>query len=437
MSPKGGVVSAIVAAVIGLHAATASANDLTLTSTGQLDARLQELTFSTPAFKTAQHVRVLLPDGYDPQQRYPVLYLLNGSLDDETSWTEKGNAEALTAGYPLIVVMPNGGAHGAYTDWYAPGTGGPYNWETFHIGELLPWIDQHFPTNGVRAVAGLSMGGGGAFGYAGRFPDKFVAAAAFSGALNTNSLPVQPLTATSGLQEGDPTASVYGDRAGQEIRWRGHNGWDLAENLRGLDLTIRTGNGLPGGPGGDTGDPVEAEVHTESTDMHTRLDALGIPHLFDDYGAGGHAWFYWQRDLKQLMDPLMATFAAPPAPPAKVTYKSIEPSYSVYGWRVQMNRPALEFSELRDADKRGFTLAGSGNASVRTAAVFKRRQRVRATIGSTVLKLHAGRRGRVIVPVTLGPGNPDQAFTFSALQAPGADPDAGTRVYRTTVTLKP
>jgi S-formylglutathione hydrolase FrmB len=148
-------------------AATPSSLDgpgaLTLISTHQLDPRLQELTFSTPVLTGDTDVRVLLPAGYATStQRYPVLYLLNGTLGNETDWTVQGDAEAATAGLPLIVVMPSGGAGGFYTNWYNGGAGGPPEYETYHIDELLPWIDEHFrtlPTRSERGIAGVSMGG--------------------------------------------------------------------------------------------------------------------------------------------------------------------------------------------------------------------------------------------------------------------------------------
>ena len=61
-----------------------------LVKTEQLDPRLQELTFTTPALASETHVRVLLPTGYDSsgRTRYPVLYLLHGALDDYKSWTD-------------------------------------------------------------------------------------------------------------------------------------------------------------------------------------------------------------------------------------------------------------------------------------------------------------------------------------------------------------
>jgi hypothetical protein len=269
--------------------------------------------------------------------------------------------------------------------------------------------------------------------YAARHPDKFVSAASFSGAVDTNSPGVQAINEASGLSDGSQTpGAIFGQRATEEVRWRAHNPWDLAPNLDGLFLTLRTGNGQPGGPGGDSGDPVEAEVHTESVSMHERLTELGLPHVWDDYGAGGHAWFYWQRDLRQTLPDIMRTFAKPPAPPSPFDFRAVEPKYRVYGWRVAIDRPALEFSELRAASGRGFKLLGSGNARVRTARYYRPHSLVRAKIstggGPKTLKLRAGRNGRVTLDVPIGPGNAEQQYS------PAASAN-GTTVYTVKVAL--
>ncbi len=278
------------------------------------------------------------------------------------------------------------------------------------------------------------MGGGGAMSYAARHPDLFVSASSFSGAVDTNSPPIQGVAAAGGLSDGSHSpGAIFGLRATDEIRWHAHNPTDLASNLDGLSLTLRTGNGSPGGPGGDTGDPIEAEVHTESVNMHNRLVQLGLPHVWDDYGAGGHAWYYWQRDLRETLPDIMNTFAHPPAAPSPFDFRAVEPSYSVYGWRVRIDRPALEFSELRDASARGFKLLGSGTAKVRTARYYKAGSLVRALIrtgnGTKALKLKASAQGRITVAVPIGPGNPDQQYSPAAAAT-------GTSVYTAKVTLR-
>lgn len=419
------------------------ANQLTLLSEQQVDPRLLQLTLQTPALNDPTGVRVLLPTGYasQPHRRYPVLYLLNGSLGSDTDWTELGNAEAATAGLPLIVVMPDGGEGGYYTDWYNNGRYGPPEWETYHIYELLPWIDAHFRTivsRSGRAIAGLSMGGFGAFSYAARHPDLFVAAASFSGTVNTNEPPVwgEPDEALfDGVLPGDNT---WGPRPTEEIYERAHNPWDLAENLSGLNLTMRTGNGMPGGP--YLWDPVhgavEAYVHIENLDMQSRLEQLHIPDTWQDYGPGDHTWPYWDRDLELTLPQLMAIFAQPPAPPDPVTFTAAEAGYEAYGWNVAVCRTAMEWSTLSNASGTGFELSGSGSATVTTPAVYGPGSRYSVTIAEqghapASILLKAGPTGRLTIPVPLGPANPYQEYTAQAALA------GGTRVYTSAVRITP
>jgi hypothetical protein len=237
----------------------------------------------------------------------------------------------------------------------------------------------------------------------------------FSGAVDTNTIPVQLLVETSGLAEGHELGAIFGHRPTDEIRWRGHNTWDLAENLQGLFLQLDTGNGSPGGPAGDTGDPVELGCWQMMTNLHDRLTELGYPHIWNDYGAGGHSWWYWQRDLRELLPRLMDRFANPAPPPSPFTYTSIEASYDVWGWDVAIDRPAVELTRLFDADASGFKLTGSGAATVVTGALFAPGQQITATIddadGAHDALLTADDAGRVTVPVSLGTGNPYQQLS--------------------------
>lgn len=391
----------------------AGLDGLALTASDRLGPRLEELRFTTPALVGETSVRVLLPDGYDDpanaSQRYPVLYLLHGGGGSFRDWTEQGDAEALTAGLPLIVVMPDGSGFGNYVDWWNFGAGGPPMWETYHLGQLLPWLDDHYRTVGTRdgrAIAGLSMGGGGAMHYATRHPDQFTAAAAFSGAVDTNTLPVQLLVEGSGPQGGRPLGAVTGHRLDDEIRWRGHNPWDLAGNLRGMFLQLDTGT---------IGDPIELAVWEQMTNLHRRLTALGIDHVWDVNAPGGHRWPFWQQDLRELLPRLMDRFATPVAAPSPFDFTSIDPTYSVWGWDVAVDRPALEFSRLGGAGPDGFVLSGSGSAVVTTGPLFAPGSAVSVSVadasGGATSSVVADGDGRLTVPVSLGPGNPYQELS--------------------------
>jgi hypothetical protein len=275
------------------------------------------------------------------------------------------------------------------------------------------------------------MGGFGALSYAARHPDLFVHVAGFSPASDTNYGPFIFLQ-ESGTSDGDPTVNIWGERTTQEVRWRGHNPWDLAQNYRGMDVSLRYGTGDPGGPFGG-GDPIEAGVHAMTVGFDAKLTTLGIPHVNDDYGPGGHTWPYWQRDLVEELPLIMHSFRNPPRRP--VTYKTIDPAYEVFGWRVSIQRPALEFSLLRNATRRGFELSGSGSATVTTPARYRPREqlKVRVCTDSGACRgqgVSASAGGRLRIAVPLGPGNSDQEYTTQA------GLDGGTRVFTTRVRIK-
>src|SRR5437660_3676970 len=106
---------------------------ITVTGTRQVGPRTVVVDVATAAVNPASvngahQVRILLPDGYSGNSsRYPVLYLLHGGAGGSSrQWTaEGGAAEAITAGQPLITVMPDGGKVGWYTDWVDAAGSGP------------------------------------------------------------------------------------------------------------------------------------------------------------------------------------------------------------------------------------------------------------------------------------------------------------------------
>jgi S-formylglutathione hydrolase FrmB len=419
--------AAMLAAGVGLGATASAAPPSTgLVEVGRSarSPRLVELTMRTPALAKETKVRVLLPAGYAAgRRRYPVIYLLNGGGGSWLDWTEQGAAEKATAGLDAIVVMPDGGQGGNYTDWYGADSSGTRPlWATYHLTQLLPWVDRHFRTladRSQRAVAGLSMGGNGALHYAARHPDLFVAAASFSGANDVFHPIMYPITETTEISNGALPGSVFGPRATEEVRWHASNPVDLAGNLGGVWVSLAFGNGQPGGPDGNTGvDVIETAVHDSNVSLHEQLLAAGVPHVYNDYGPGAHNWYYWQRDLRQALPGLMSVFAEHRRPPSAVSYSSIDPSYDVFGWSVRLIRPVLESSRLVGATPAGFVLRGSGHAVVRTPPFYRPGTRLhvvaRDAAGSRTSTDVAGADGRLTVPVDLGPANAFQQYTAPA-----------------------
>ena len=163
--------------------AAGNGSGLTIVDSKEINARLQYFRFATDAIEWDPAVNILLPDGYhDGAKHYPVLYLLHGGNADFTTFDTQHDIQRLTAGREVILVMPD-----AATGWYCnpvSSNSGPRDWETFHIEQLLPWVDSNFRTFAEfdgRAVAGFSMGGFGALKYAAKYHGDFCSVSSHSG----------------------------------------------------------------------------------------------------------------------------------------------------------------------------------------------------------------------------------------------------------------
>lgn len=193
----GGLTVGMAATSGGLLASASSAHADTATSAvrahagldvveqNEDDARMWYYRFETEAIGWNPAVNVMVPESYrDDGRTYPVLYLFHGGGlgQDFRSWDNSGIRE-FAADHQLIVVMPDGGPAGWYSNPVTSNSG-PRNWETFHMEQLLPWIDENFRTHAEfdgRAVAGFSMGGFGALKYAAKYHGHFASVSSYSG----------------------------------------------------------------------------------------------------------------------------------------------------------------------------------------------------------------------------------------------------------------
>lgn len=135
---------------------------------------------------------VYLPPGWDaPGAEFPVIYLLAAFTGRPHKFLETNPWDpgviarfdrALVADElpPAIVVMPDcftrlGGSQ--YVDSSATGA-----YESYVCQEIVPWVDEHYPTRaGRRSVCGKSSGGFGALYLAMRHPGLFQRVASLSG----------------------------------------------------------------------------------------------------------------------------------------------------------------------------------------------------------------------------------------------------------------
>lgn len=149
-------------------------------------------TIYSKVLKAKRAYTVYLPKSYEQskKKKFPVLYLLHGMWEKNDVWVNRGHVkdvmDCLTASgeaCEMIIVTPDagGGDPNTYQNGYFDVPGWKY--ETFFFTEFLSFIEAYYRIIGDkshRAIAGLSMGGGGATSYGQRHSDMFCAVYAMS-----------------------------------------------------------------------------------------------------------------------------------------------------------------------------------------------------------------------------------------------------------------
>ena len=168
-------------------------SSVTFAQTGKV---FDNLSVESKILKSERKYAIYLPPDYESSERsYPVLYLLHGSGDDQAGWIQFGevlriadNATKEGLATAMIIVMPdaNTGRRGYFND-----PKGEWNYEDFFFQELMTHVEKTYRIKGekrYRAVAGLSMGGGGSFMYALHHPELFSSACPLSASTGPLSL---------------------------------------------------------------------------------------------------------------------------------------------------------------------------------------------------------------------------------------------------------
>ncbi|KDN17365.1 esterase [Amycolatopsis rifamycinica] len=286
------------------------------------DARVLDLTVRSAGVGAYAMVRLILPRAWaaEPDRRWAAVYLLAGETrrEDYRGWSANTDVRRLADDAGVLVVMPGSGPAGFFSDWWNHGKDLALNqWETFTAVELPQLIDRGYRGDGRRAAAGLSLGGYGALELAARRPGVFRYAASFSGNLNPAGPAGELLTSAIVTSAHLDPEALWGDRRREAARWEAHDPLVNADRLRGTELYLSAGNGLPG--------PLDAKLPldvlpgamlleflcgAQTAAMAGRLRELGVPATVDLYGAGTHQWAYWQEQLHKTWPRMLRVLAS-------------------------------------------------------------------------------------------------------------------------------
>lgn len=232
---------------------------------------------------------VLLPPDYENSGLfYPVLYLLHGLFGRFDDWLERTALTEYAADYQLIIVMPEGG-----DGWYSDSaTVEADKYESYLSHELIPEIDKLYRTirdRRGRAIAGLSMGGYGAFKLGVKEPEMFALVASTSGAFD----PAKRSDETPGFDWENLRPSILQAFGATSSQVRADN--DLHRMIEELPADKITA--LP---------YFYFDCGTEDGFLSTNRDLAGIfserniAHQFQEID-GGHDWEYWGQRLRTFL----------------------------------------------------------------------------------------------------------------------------------------
>jgi enterochelin esterase-like enzyme len=258
-------------------------------------------TVKSDILKMERKYAIYLPPGYaESDQSYPVLYLLHGAGDDHTGWVQFGQVQhiadqAIAEGKAarMIIVMPdaNTGRRGYFND-----VRGDFNYEDFFFRELVPHIEKTYRVRNdrrYRAIAGLSMGGGGTIFYALHHPEWFAAAA--------------PLSASTGHWEMEQMKSRLGEavsgvtEAQLETYFRRHHIETLLKNASEEELKLIKQIRWYISCGDDD------FLYEGNSLLHLIFRKSEIAHEYR-VKDGGHTWSYWRMELPFVMEFVSKSF---------------------------------------------------------------------------------------------------------------------------------
>ncbi|MFD0761427.1 alpha/beta hydrolase [Lutibacter aestuarii] len=250
------------------------------------------LTMKSSILKGERKFAVYLPPDYETSQRsYPVLYLLHGSGDDQTGWVQFGEIlhiadKSIKEGTStsMIVVMPdaNTGKKGYFNSieehWL---------YEDFFFKEFMPYVEKTYRIKSdkrFRAIAGLSMGGGGTFVYALHHPELFSSACPLSASLG-------PLSLESFKNRLKNNNSSITDETKIQTYFEQHYVISLIENKTLDDLkSVRWFI--------DCGD--DDFLYEGNSLAHIALRKKNVPHEYR-VRDGAHTWTYWRESLPAVL----------------------------------------------------------------------------------------------------------------------------------------
>ncbi len=246
---------------------------------------------------------ILLPGGTANTATRPTFYLLMGADGAAGGWTwaNSSDYESFFADRQVNVVTPIGSVSSMQTNWYdTDPVLGDNQWGTYLVNELPEIVETHFHGSGRDAVGGISMSGGPAFDLAAIAPERFVAAASYSGCPATEGLFGSSFVRTAVTMNGGTPGNMWGSAF--DPAWAAHNPAANLDRLADTALFVSAAHGVPGEIDDESSsgplNPIETASYVCSDWFVDHARSLG--HEVDWYplAEGAHSWGLFEHQMR-------------------------------------------------------------------------------------------------------------------------------------------
>jgi S-formylglutathione hydrolase FrmB len=233
--------------------------------------------YFSQSLRKASSFNIILPEDVAASRLWAAFYLLHGLSDDKTIWMRRTSIERYVEGWPLVVVMPDGG-RGFYTNAVE---GDAYQDDL--VKDVIGLVERTFPVKpdrSGRVVGGLSMGGYGAVKLGLKYPELFASVHSHSGAV--------------GFLRGDLTQVKEHypefDRVfGKSPTGGPEDPFALIERIdHGRVPALRIDCGT------------EDFLLDQNRAFHAHLESLHVPHEYQEF-PGRHDWAYWDKHVQEAI----------------------------------------------------------------------------------------------------------------------------------------
>ena len=255
------------------------------------EARSDYASLESQAMGETMHYGVYTPPGWTADESLPLIVLLHGARDDETTFDRYGISDYLDEQYAsdaiprAVIVNPNGNL-GFWENW----KDGSYMYRDWVMKDLLPVVQKQYNTLPCPEhchISGISMGAHGALRFAYYEPGAFNSVGAISGLIITKQKAFKPSFFQRIMLWFVPTKRIWGDinASGNEPPdLDPYIGWTQKPSLLNTRLRLSWNE--------DEG----KSIRKSNADFHAYLAEKGRAHEVAIM-EGEHLWVDWKTHI--------------------------------------------------------------------------------------------------------------------------------------------